>query len=198
MNRVNKYHYTLHQDGLRLKKHCEINKEIANTKARQRANIPSKQSRYDIAYPFFNKSTGNDGALEFIFTNKKGRNILLYANTSVDDRLNPFYIVGNGSYGKYGNFVLKPTSPQFEVFNTTRKRDINDGSPRNHDTEFKLLEFLGSIIKPSDEGIVNLYTKYQPCLSCDYVMVQFVKKYKNVKLNVYFAEEYSPQKKGGL
>ncbi|GGA17510.1 hypothetical protein GCM10008018_72150 [Paenibacillus marchantiophytorum] len=63
---------------------------------------------------------------------------------------------------------------------------MEDKFPRYNDTEAKILEDISSQIKdPYVSGQINLYTEFDACQSCSNLVMEFRRKYPNIKLNVY-------------
>lgn len=91
------------------------------------------------------------------------------------------------------------------IFRTTPNRDVNSGKiPREHDTEYKIIENISlkieeakkqsnSQFKVENIGEINLYTELEPCFSCDTVFVMFNKKYPQIKITVYYRKKYTEQ-----
>lgn len=64
-----------------------------------------------------------------------------------------------------------------------------DGYPRYHDTEAKILEDIASQINdPNAYGTINLFTEKAACQSCTNVILEFRRKFPNIKLNVFTGE----------
>ena len=67
------------------------------------------------------------------------------------------------------------------------------GYNRINDSEKKILEKIHKLINDgslSDEGELILYSKWEPCPSCYYVISQFIKKYPKIDLKVMYYKEY--------
>ncbi|HFJ9515278.1 hypothetical protein I6G54_10825 [Bacillus tropicus] len=185
---VSKMHYEQSIDGINLRVKSDKMKERVrkNTWIKVKKGIISKRE-FQEELPFFN--SGNDAVLQYTpLGDKIAKKKLFYANSSVSDFKNPFAYLR-----KYALMPLEKDQ-NFNWIHTNRKREIHTGTPRNVDTEFKLLEKLAKYVDSGDVGTIDLYTYYEPCLSCDYVIIQFTKKYPNIKVNVYFSEEYKPKK----
>lgn len=67
------------------------------------------------------------------------------------------------------------------------------GYNRINDSEKKILEKIHKLINDgslSDEGELILYSKWEPCPSCYYVISQFIEKYPKINLKVMYYKEY--------
>ncbi|MGG7177903.1 deaminase domain-containing protein [Clostridium paraputrificum] len=67
------------------------------------------------------------------------------------------------------------------------------GYNRVYDSEKKILEeihkqIVGNQLK--NEGTLYLYSKWEPCPSCFYVIYQFIKKHPNIKVKVKYIKKY--------
>ena len=63
---------------------------------------------------------------------------------------------------------------------------VEDKFPRYQDTEAKILEDIATNIKdPNMSGTINLYSELPCCQSCSNVILEFRRKFPNIKLNVY-------------
>ncbi len=80
-----------------------------------------------------------------------------------------------------GDFSYAPSAEQrfFESY-------VEDVFPRYNDTEAKILEDIVSKIKDSNtKGVINLYTELDCCQSCSNLILEFRRKFPNIKLNVF-------------
>lgn len=184
VERVRKMHYTL-RDGRIYKSVVDINKTATLRRARQKSKHNHfYKTAFESEYiPFM---SGNDAMLDF---SPKGSGnkpkYRFFANSSVSDRSSLFFRLNR-------DYVLTPEkeAQTFQTFHTNRKREIKIGTPREYDTEYKLLEKIATHLKPEAQGKIVLYTYYEPCLSCDYVIIQFINRFKKIKMDVYFEKEY--------
>ena len=67
------------------------------------------------------------------------------------------------------------------------------GYRRVNDSEKKIFEEIHKQIKNKvlkDKGEIILYSKWQPCQSCYYVISQFCALYPNVKVKVKYDKKY--------
>ncbi|MFD0672330.1 deaminase domain-containing protein [Cohnella sp. GCM10027633] len=62
---------------------------------------------------------------------------------------------------------------------------------RNNDTEVTFLEELSRRFTAETTGDVHLYTTLEPCISCDFVIINFLNLFRNISLNIYFHEKCS-------
>ncbi|MBC1567644.1 hypothetical protein HCJ20_01835 [Listeria sp. FSL L7-1425] len=61
-----------------------------------------------------------------------------------------------------------------------------DKFPRYNDTEAKILEDIASQIQdPNISGQIDLYTERATCQSCTNIILEFRRKYPNIKLNIF-------------
>ncbi len=194
VTRVRKFHYSEDTNGQVLRRISKQYKKRINLTARRKEKNDQDYSfEYRMSYPRF--EGGNDAVLEYVRPGRttKVERFLYYANSAVNDRYSPFAMLG----GRRGQYTLIPAEPKFSHFRTTRKREVNMGTLRENDTEYKLLERVTQDILSQDErGLIRMYTYYEPCLSCDYVMIQFINMYPNIKIDVYYEEDYKPEEKG--
>lgn len=78
---------------------------------------------------------------------------------------------------------------QFETLLVDWQGNIGgpDALPRWFDTEFKILEDIAARVQdPAAAGTVRLYTNLEPCPSCRGVMRQFLARYTNVAMVVFY------------
>ena len=67
------------------------------------------------------------------------------------------------------------------------------GYNRINDSEKKILEEINKQIESNeleDKGELVLYSKWQPCPSCYYVISQFCEKYPRIKFKVKYRNKY--------
>ena len=70
--------------------------------------------------------------------------------------------------------------------NTGSESYTIDKFPRYNDTEVKILEDIASKIKdPNTSGSIDLFTELPACQSCSNIILEFRKKYPNIKLNIF-------------
>ncbi|WP_399547659.1 deaminase domain-containing protein [uncultured Clostridium sp.] len=71
--------------------------------------------------------------------------------------------------------------------------NLGIGYNRVNDSEKKILEDIHRKIESKvlkNEGKLILYTKFEPCPSCYYVINQFCEKHPNIKVQVKYSEKY--------
>ncbi|WP_336788392.1 deaminase domain-containing protein [Paenibacillus sp. MMO-177] len=90
-------------------------------------------------------------------------------------------------------------NPSFSSLTVNLFREMGTGSykgssTRMHDSEMRLLDKLHKYIirygikeKP---GRVNLYTRLEPCLSCDNVIIQFLIQHPELSIYIYYDNDY--------
>jgi hypothetical protein len=85
------------------------------------------------------------------------------------------------------------TTLNYDYIAVDTNRNIIEGSPRKNDTEAKIIEHVSKIISNPlyNEIELHLYTAFEPCLSCDTVIVQFLKNYPKVNLFLYSKWAYN-------
>lgn len=89
--------------------------------------------------------------------------------------------------------LIPPGQEYFESCKVNKLGKLGIGYNRINDSEKKILEKIHELIKDgslSDEGQLVLYSKWEPCPSCYYVISQFIKKYPKVNLKVMYYKEY--------
>jgi hypothetical protein len=117
-----------------------------------------------------------------------------YANASIDGLTKTEYYAHSGIQeltGELGTRVpdisLKPTNPDFKSLNVNPQNTINgEGAwDRIVDTEFKILDEISKKLNGRNaSGTIKLFTELPPCPSCDDVILQFLQKYPNIKIEV--------------
>ena len=89
--------------------------------------------------------------------------------------------------------LIQPGQEYFESCKVNKLGKLGIGYNRINDSEKKILEKIHKLIEDgslSDEGPLILYSKWEPCPSCYYVISQFIKKYPKISLNVMYYKEY--------
>lgn len=81
----------------------------------------------------------------------------------------------------------------FEACKVNKLGKLGVGYRRVNDSEKKILEEISREIqngKVPKEGILTLYSKWEPCPSCYYVISQFCEKYPDIKVKIKYSREY--------
>ena len=89
--------------------------------------------------------------------------------------------------------LIPPGQEYFESCKVNKLGKLGIGYNRINDSEKKILEKIHSLIEDgslTDEGELILYSKWEPCPSCYYVISQFIKKYPKINLKVMYYKEY--------
>ncbi|WP_300382069.1 deaminase domain-containing protein [Clostridium sp.] len=83
-----------------------------------------------------------------------------------------------------------------EVFKSSKVNKLGElgvGYNRINDSEKKIIEEIHKQIESKilrDEGNLILYSKWEPCSSCYFVIVQFLRKHPNIKVQVKYSKKY--------
>lgn len=88
---------------------------------------------------------------------------------------------------------IPPGQEFFESCKVNKLGKLGIGYNRINDSEKKILEKIHSLIAGgslSDEGQLILYSKWEPCPSCYYVISQFIEKYPKINLKVMYYKKY--------
>ncbi|WP_297713752.1 deaminase domain-containing protein [Clostridium sp.] len=89
--------------------------------------------------------------------------------------------------------LIPPGQEFFESCKVNKLGKLGIGYNRINDSEKKILEKIHKLIADGsliDEGQLILYSKWEPCPSCYYVISQFIKKYPKINLKVMYYKEY--------
>ncbi|WP_195516094.1 deaminase domain-containing protein [Paraclostridium bifermentans] len=89
--------------------------------------------------------------------------------------------------------LIQPGQEYFESCKVNKLGKLGIGYNRINDSEKKILEKIHRLIEDgslTDEGELILYSKWEPCPSCYYVISQFIKKYPKINLKVMYYKEY--------
>ncbi|PFP09385.1 hypothetical protein COJ90_21005 [Priestia megaterium] len=75
-------------------------------------------------------------------------------------------------------------------------RNITNDKPRCNDSEAKILEeirerLINKVYEPYESLSISLYTALEPCLSCDYAIIQFLKEFPDINLTMYSKWSYN-------
>ena len=89
--------------------------------------------------------------------------------------------------------LIQPGQEYFESCKVNKLGKLGIGYNRVNDNEKKIIEEIHKLItkgKLKAEGDFTLYSKWEPCPSCYYVISQFIKKYPKINLKVMYYKEY--------
>lgn len=81
----------------------------------------------------------------------------------------------------------------FEACKVNKLGKLGIGYKRVNDSEKKIFEEINKQIESKllkDNGELTLYSKWEPCPSCYYVISQFCSKYPNIKVKVKYDKKY--------
>ncbi|WDV47575.1 deaminase domain-containing protein [Clostridiaceae bacterium M8S5] len=164
----------LHGDNLQQKD--QLSKDVGDFKAMMKDYVAKKsytQGNYASAEVHVGAFNGNVRAWSRLnnkeyLTNNPGKPLSTPENVKV-------------FIDKNNIALLRPEEQR--VFKT-----LLDPYDRAVDTEAKILEFVANILGDSYkvEGTLDLYTVLKPCPSCSGVISQFLDRYPNIKINVYY------------
>lgn len=85
-------------------------------------------------------------------------------------------------------------SAVFKSSKVNKLGKLGIGYDRVNDSEKKIFEEIHKQIEAKalkNEGDLILYSKWEPCPSCYYVISQFCKKYPNIKVQVKYTKKYA-------
>jgi hypothetical protein len=93
------------------------------------------------------------------------------------------------------NYCIAPTEDKaiFKSSKVNKLGELGVGYNRVNDSEKKIFEEIHKQIKAKvlkSEGNLILYSKWEPCPSCYFVISQFCKKYPNIKVQVKYGKKY--------
>ncbi len=89
--------------------------------------------------------------------------------------------------------LITPGQECFESCKVNKLGKLGIGYNRVNDSEKKIFEKIHNLIDNgslTDEGELILYSKWEPCPSCYYVISQFIKKYPKINLKVMYYKKY--------
>lgn len=81
----------------------------------------------------------------------------------------------------------------FESYKVNRLGEIGTGYDRFYDSEKKILERIHKQIEEKeldDKGRLVIYSRWEPCPSCYYVISQFCKAHPEIKVHIKFDKAY--------
>lgn len=123
-------------------------------------------------------------------------------STAIQDSVNMAIVIYNGKEfravsGKNdieNSCTLIPQGQEyFKSCKVNKLGKLGIGYNRINDSEKKILEKIHKLIENGslhDEGELILYSKWEPCPSCYYVINQFIEKYPKIKLKIMYYKEY--------
>lgn len=94
----------------------------------------------------------------------------------------------------YDNLIIiNKESCEFNHINVDEFRSIGLGHSRHNDSEAKILEHIHDFVKEKkiEEFSVHLFSQLEPCLSCDYVIINFLEEFPKSKMYLYYEKEYN-------
>ena len=89
--------------------------------------------------------------------------------------------------------VIPIEKSRFKSRKVNKLGELGIGYNRVNDSEKKILEEIHKKIKKKilkDRGKLTLYTKWEPCPSCYFVISQFSEMYPNIKVEVKYNKKY--------
>ena len=90
--------------------------------------------------------------------------------------------------------VVEASKGAFKSRKVNKLGEIGVGYNRINDSEKKILEEINRRLEEGtlkDNGELTIYSKWEPCDSCYYVMSQFLDKYPKIKIKVKYRGVYS-------
>jgi hypothetical protein len=93
------------------------------------------------------------------------------------------------------NYCMAPPqdSANFKSSKVNKLGKLGIGYDRVNDSEKKIFEEIHKQIEAKilkSEGNLILYSKWEPCPSCYFVISQFCKKYPNIKVQIKYSKKY--------
>ena len=110
--------------------------------------------------------------------------VYVVVNVTVDKKQVAFKVLGK---------LLVGVDAVFESCKVNKLGKLGIGYNRVNDSEKKIFEYINKKIEDKElnpEGNLTLYTKWQPCPSCYYVISQFINKYPKIDIKVKYYKEY--------
>ena len=155
-----------------------LEKASGLTKAQKVENFQNRIN--DIRNKMPNNPLKKRGNMAVADVNIKGLPEEFVAHSKINSKLDKGADVGNFSTLKpEGERIFKNYEPSASSIDGTK-------FDRFHDTEAKILEDIASKIKdPNTSGSIDLFTELPACQSCSNIILEFRKKYPNIKLNIF-------------
>jgi hypothetical protein len=157
---------------------AKIEKISGLTKAQKVENFQNRIN--DIRAKMPNNPLKKRGNMAIADVNIKGLPEEFVAHSKINSKLDKGADVGNFSILKpEGERIFKNYEPSASSLDGTK-------FDRFHDTEVKILEDIASKIKdPNAFGSIDLFTELPACQSCSNIILEFRKKFPNIKLSIF-------------
>ncbi|MFZ3197438.1 deaminase domain-containing protein [Bacillus cereus] len=141
-----------------------------------------KSRKHELDKVQLSKMYGGNRAV--VFWNIDGTSGTFHAHSSVSESNHPFKDVYE--------IKIPETPPRpLNHIDVDEHKNINlKGWKRDSDSEAKLLQKLATMYTNQSKGYIYLYTRYSPCLSCDYHIIQFIEKFPEIELHVSYDYDY--------
>ncbi|WP_194191254.1 deaminase domain-containing protein [Clostridium chrysemydis] len=101
-------------------------------------------------------------------------------------------VSGKNDVESYCKVVCKEDAI-FSSLKVNKLGELGIGYRRINDSEKKIFEAISKKIEEEeleDVGVIDLYSKWEPCPSCLYVISQFKEKYPKIKVNIKYQKSY--------
>jgi hypothetical protein len=81
-------------------------------------------------------------------------------------------------------FCYQPTNPKY----TAIRANLNalKPYPRISCTEYKILNNIAETLEVTSSGNIKIFTEYRPCDSCTNIIINFLKDYENITIDVIY------------
>ncbi|MGL5152497.1 MAG: deaminase domain-containing protein [Clostridium sp.] len=126
--------------------------------------------------------------------------IIINQSSTLLDSMNFAYATYNNHFFKASSgdvsineYCSIPKLPKFSSSNVDRLGNVGTGYTRENDSEKKILEEIHLLIKNNiinSTGELILYTKWEPCQSCYYVISQFSELYPDINITIKYSQKY--------
>lgn len=182
-----------------LNKNRLINKTIKNKLLAVNLGVAiyhERQGEYYQPYIYYAHSKVKDSTHElFSFTPIQGFEVFEAKQQEEREKL-----IEKAKKTLLENFVFEENT-NFKYHEVDKNRNINcEGCrPTRKDAEAKILEKLSNSLTNGvmQNGRLYMYTYLEPCVNCDYVIMQFMDRHQNIDINIYFEEPYNSIDFGG-
>lgn len=101
-------------------------------------------------------------------------------------------VSGKNDVESYCKVVCKENAI-FSSLKVNKLGEVGVGYRRINDSEKKIFETISKKIEENeleDFGVIDLYSKWEPCPSCLYVISQFKERYPKIKVNIKYKKSY--------